>query len=118
MSLWSTSCRGKQHEVGTGGERGTEQRGGRKGGGDGNGNGQVTEKGGADGSKEYNGYRKRKSKSWWGTRRSTGSSKGEGVPIRFGTYNIRNGHNGGLESELRGMAQANMDLGLFQGKSS
>ena len=39
---------------------------------------------------------------------------GEGVPIRFGTYNIRNKRNGGLESALRGMAQSNMDLGIFQ----
>ena len=36
------------------------------------------------------------------------------VPIRFGTYNIRNRRNGGLESALRGMSQANMDLGIFQ----
>ena len=36
------------------------------------------------------------------------------MPIRFGTYNIRNRRNGGLESALRGMAQANMDLGIFQ----
>ena len=36
------------------------------------------------------------------------------MPIRFGTYNIRNRRKGGLESELRGMAQANMDLGVFQ----
>ena len=34
--------------------------------------------------------------------------------IRFGTYNIRDGHNGGLELALQGMAQANMDLGIFQ----
>ena len=39
---------------------------------------------------------------------------GEGVPIRFVTYNIRNGRNGGLYSALRVMAQANMDLGIFQ----
>ena len=38
----------------------------------------------------------------------------EEVPIRFGTYNIRNGRNGGLDSALRGMSQANMDLGIFQ----
>ena len=38
------------------------------------------------------------------------------MPIRFGTYNIRNGRNGGLESALRGMDQANMDLGIFQEK--
>ena len=36
------------------------------------------------------------------------------MPIRFGTYNIRNGRNRGLESAIRGMAQANMDLGVFQ----
>ena len=35
-------------------------------------------------------------------------------PIRFGTYNIRNGWNGGLEYALRGMSQANMDLGVLQ----
>ena len=34
--------------------------------------------------------------------------------IKFGTYNIRNGRNRGLESALRGMAQANIDLGVFQ----
>ena len=39
---------------------------------------------------------------------------GEEVSIIFGTYNIRNGHNGGLDSALRGMDQANMDLGIFQ----
>ena len=36
------------------------------------------------------------------------------VPIRFSTYNIRNGRNRGLKSVLTGMAQANMDLGTFQ----
>ena len=36
------------------------------------------------------------------------------MPIIFSTYNIRNGRNGELESALRGMAQANMDLGIFQ----
>ena len=36
------------------------------------------------------------------------------MPVRFGTYNIRNGRNRGLESALRGMSQANMDLGIFQ----
>ena len=38
------------------------------------------------------------------------------MPIGFGTYNIRNGRNRGLESALRGMSQANMDLGIFQWK--
>ena len=36
------------------------------------------------------------------------------MPIRFVTYNIRNGRNRGLESALREMSQANMDLGIFQ----
>ena len=36
------------------------------------------------------------------------------VPIGFGTYNIRNGQKGGLEAALRGMSQANMDLGILQ----
>ena len=36
------------------------------------------------------------------------------VPIRFSTYNIRNGRKGGLEMALRGMSQANMDLGILQ----
>ena len=45
--------------------------------------------------------------------------EGQGVerltrPIRFGTYNIRNGRNGGLEYALHGMYQANMNLGVFQ----
>ena len=34
--------------------------------------------------------------------------------IHFGTYNIRNGRNGGLESALQGMWQANVDMGVFQ----
>ena len=38
----------------------------------------------------------------------------ETVPIRFGIYNIRNGRKGGLEMALRGMSQANMDLGILQ----
>ena len=36
------------------------------------------------------------------------------MPIRFGTYNIRNGPNGGLELALRGMIQENVDVGVFQ----
>ena len=34
--------------------------------------------------------------------------------IWFGKYNIRNGWNGGLESALLGMDQANIDLGVLQ----
>ena len=52
---------------------------------------------------------------------STGGGWGErqGVvsPTRlicFGTYNIQNGQNKGLESTLRRISQANMDLGVFQ----
>ena len=36
--------------------------------------------------------------------------------IRFVTYNICNGSNRGLESALRGMSQANMNLGIFKEK--
>ena len=43
---------------------------------------------------------------------STRSSASWKVPIRIGTYNICNGQNGGLEAALRGMSQANMDLGI------
>ena len=45
---------------------------------------------------------------------STGNPTRGAVTIRFGTYNIRNDRNGGLESALRGVSQANMDLGIFQ----
>ena len=46
--------------------------------------------------------------------RSTRHPTSGKVPIRFGTYNICNGRNGGLEAALRGMSQANMDLGILQ----
>ena len=36
------------------------------------------------------------------------------VPIKLGTYNIRNGRNGGLEAALRGVEQANLDMGILQ----
>ena len=114
MAPWSTSCQGERCGVGEGGEQGRERSGERKGKAEGNRNGQGTAKGEAGRSEEYNGDRKRKCVRWWGTRRSTGSPTGEGVPIRFSTYNIRNGRNGGLESALPGMAQDNMDLGIFQ----
>ena len=35
-------------------------------------------------------------------------------PIIFGSYNIRNGQNGGLESALLEMDQANIELEVFQ----
>ena len=44
----------------------------------------------------------------------TGRPTSGKVPIRFGTCNIRNGRNGGLEAALRGMSQANMDLGILK----
>ena len=66
MALWSTSCRGKQHRVRTGGEQGTEQRGERKGTDDGTGNGQGTVKVESDGSEEDKGEQKRKSNRFWG----------------------------------------------------
>ena len=46
--------------------------------------------------------------------RSTGSSTRGRVPIRFRTYNIFNERNRGLELALRGVSQANMDLGIFK----
>ena len=96
------------------GEQGRERSGERKVKADGNRNGQGTAKGEAGGSKEDNGDWKRKGVRWWGTWRSTRIPTRERVPIIFGTYNIRNGRNGGLESALREMAQSNMDLGIFQ----
>ena len=44
----------------------------------------------------------------------TGRPTSGKVPIRFGTYNIHIGRNGGLEAELQGMSQANMDLCILQ----
>ena len=38
----------------------------------------------------------------------------ERAPIRFGSYKIRSGRNGGLESAFRGMYQSILDLGIFQ----
>ena len=55
---------------------------------------------------------------WEGMCRSMGHDvEGGGkvqTTIRFGTYNIWNGRNGGLESALRGMGQTNVDVGVFQ----
>ena len=67
-----------------------------------------------DRGEEANGEQKRKGNRWWGKRRSNRSFTGAEFPIRFGTYNISNGRNGGLDSALRGMAKDNMDLGTFQ----
>ena len=38
---------------------------------------------------------------------------GTGGVTKFGSYNIQNGRNGGLESALCGMAQANIDMGVL-----
>ena len=56
---------------------------------------------------------KRKNR-WWGPLRRNRGSTEEEVPIKFVTYNIRNGRNGGLEASLRGMEQANLDMGILQ----
>lgn len=48
-----------------------------------------------------------------GDGRGTGAEENAST-IRFVSYNIRNGRNGGLEAALRAMAQANVDLGVFQ----
>ena len=44
----------------------------------------------------------------------TGRPTSGKVPIRFGTYNISNRRNIGLEAALRGVSQSNMDLGILQ----
>ena len=72
-----------------------------------NGGGRGGQVGGRRGSREN------KNRLWGSLRRNRGSTEEEG-PIKFGTYNIRNGRNGGLEAALKGMAQANMDLGVLQ----
>ena len=64
-------------------------------------------------SGEGGGSRKKKNR-WWGPLRRNRGYTEEEVPIKFGTYNIRNGSNGGLEAALRGMEQSNMDLGVMQ----
>ena len=69
--------------------------------------GQGGRVGGRRGSRE-------KENRWWGPLRRNRGSTEEEVPIKFGTYNIWNGRNGGLEAALRGMEQANMGLGVMQ----
>ena len=53
---------------------------------------------------------------WQEMYRSTGNftRRGERTPIRFGSYDIRNGQNGCLKLALRGASQANLDLGVLQ----
>ena len=114
MALGSKTCRGQRHGLGTGGEQVTEGRGEQKGLTGEAVNGQGTAKGESDRDEEGKREGKRKGNRWWGALNSTGSSTKEEVPIIFSTYNIRSGRNGGLDSALRGMSQANMDLGIFQ----
>ena len=68
------------------------------------------------GRHEQGGHRGPESKGvcCWRMCQSTGSPTRGKVPIRFGNYNICNGRDGGLELALRGMSQANMNLGIFQ----
>ena len=45
--------------------------------------------------------------------------RGEGgdetwMPIWFGSYNIPNSRNGGLDLALRGVVHANLDMGVLQ----
>ena len=78
------------------------------------GNGNGTAAGESGEGKEARGGGREMKDRWCGPlRHNRGSTEGE-VPIKFGTYNIRNGSNRGLESALRGMVQANIDLGVFQ----
>ena len=51
---------------------------------------------------------------WQGAGQTIYGGGGGRALIRFGTYNIRNGWNGDLELALRGMIQANVDVGVFQ----
>ena len=101
MALGSTTCR-QRHGVGKGGkqERGGERT--RGAGETGNGHGTETgEEGELGGGKEAKGGGKEKGFRWWGAIKRTRGSTKEEVPIIFGTYNIRNGRNGGLELALR-----------------
>ena len=49
-----------------------------------------------------------------GTRQTIEGGGGGRTPIRFRTYNTQNRRNGRLESALRGMSQANANVGVFQ----
>ena len=78
----------QRHGVGRGGgwERGTGETG----------NSNGTAVGESEEGKGARGGGREKKDRWWGPlRRNRGSTKEE-VPIKFGTYNIRNGRKGGL----------------------
>ena len=102
--LRSTSCQGERHGLGKGEERIWERRR----------EWQGKAGGGAGANGEGRGGRGEKVVCWLRMCWITGRSMRGVVPIRFGTYNVRNGGNGGLESALRGVSQANMDLGIFK----
>ena len=91
----ATARSGEGGGPGTG--RGTDKGAGETG----NGHGTETgEEGEAGGGKENKGGGREKGDRWWGAfKRTRGSTKAE-VPIRFGTYNIKNGRNTGLELAL------------------
>ena len=100
MALGSMTFR-QRHGVGKEGERerGREQT---RGAGE-TGNGHRTDTGEAGesgGGKEAKGGGKEKVDRWWGAIKHIRGSTKEEVLIRFGTYNIRNGRNRGLESAL------------------
>ena len=65
-------------------------------------------------SREGSGVRRRKCICWRRMCQCNGSSTRGRVWIRYGTDQICNGRNRGLESALRGMSQAKMDLGIFK----
>ena len=114
MAIGRTTGR-QRHGVGRGGgrERGGERIQGT--GETGNGNGTTTGEAGelGEGKGTMGGGKEKRDRQWGPLRRNRGSTEEE-VPIKLGTYNIRNGRNGGLKSAFRGMAQANIDLGVFQ----
>ena len=103
-ALRSTSCQGERHGVGKGGEQRHEQRQERQGQAGGGGTRMGTAEGEAGASREGSGARVKKESVGRGCVGVLGSLRGGAVPIRSGTYNIRNGRNGGLESALRGMS--------------
>ena len=110
----------RRQELRKGTKTGTETRTDREGqqgqNGTGNGTGNCTGNGERGGRREWGGqwYTLKKGVRWWRMCQSTGSSTRGRVLIRFGTYNIHNGHNGVLESALRGVSNANMYMGIFK----
>ena len=115
-ALQSTSFRGERNRVEKGGEGIRERIREWRGQADGDGTRTGAGEGKAGASREGSRGRGEKGVRWSRMCQITGKSTRGTVPIRFGTYNIRNGCNGGLESALRRVSQANMDLGIFKEK--